>query len=86
LRCKLDEIEDWYRELQKVEGVEVRNKLDKRRLEKENLEAEVSLLDGTKEDVFKKIKEIEIRAERLINKLKKLRMKVGDAQIPEILR
>ncbi len=86
MRCKLDEIEDWYRELQKVEGVEVRNKLDKRRLEKENLEAEVSLLDGTKEDVFKKIKEIEIRAERLINKLKKLRMKVGDAQIPEILR
>jgi hypothetical protein len=86
LRCKLDEIEDWYRELQKVDGVEVRNKLDKRRLEKENLEAEVSLLDGTNEDVFKKIKEIEIRAERLLNKLKKLRMKMGDAQIPEILR
>ncbi len=86
MRCKLDEIEDWYRELQKVDGVEVRNKLDKRRLEKENLEAEVSLLDGTNEDVFKKIKEIEIRAERLLNKLKKLRMKMGDAQIPEILR
>ena len=52
--------------MQKVDGVEVRNKLDKRRLEKENLEAEVSLLDGTNEDVFKKIKEIEIRAERLL--------------------